>query len=259
MPVLLDVRGLTTVFDGPAGSLPAVDDVSFTVGTGETLGLVGESGSGKTVTALSLLRLVQPPGRIAAGRVLFEGRDLLTLGEEDLRQVRGVRVGFVFQEASAALNPVFTVGDQLAETLAVHGIAKGAAAREEAVELLDAVRISEPRRRAGDYPHQLSGGMRQRVLIAMAIACRPALVIADEPTASLDATVQAGILALLRDMRESFGLSLVLITHDLRIVATMADRIAVMQRGRLVEQGPAAQVTDSPAHPYTQALIAASL
>jgi ABC-type dipeptide/oligopeptide/nickel transport system ATPase component len=220
---------------------------------------VGESGSGKTITALSLLRLVQPPGRIAAGRVLFEGRDLLALREDDLRRVRGARIGFVFQEASAALNPVFTVGDQLAETLAVHGLASGKAARERAIELLDAVRIGDPRRRAGDYPHELSGGMRQRALIAMAVACRPALVIADEPTASLDATVQAGILALLAEMRESFGLSLLLITHDLRIVAGIADRVAVMQRGRLVEQGPVEQVMRSPSHPYTQALISATL
>jgi len=259
MAALLDVQRLTTVFEGRSASLVAVDDVSFTIGVGETLGLVGESGSGKTITALSLLRLVQPPARIAAGRVLFEGRDLLALREEDLRRVRGARVGLVFQETSAALNPVFTVGDQLAETLSVHGLASGKAARERAIELLDAVRITDPRRRAGDYPHQLSGGMRQRVLIAMAVACRPALVIADEPTASLDATVQAGILALLAEMRESFGLSLLLITHDLRIVAGIADRVAVMQRGRLVEQGPVGQVMRSPSHPYTQSLISATL
>jgi ABC-type dipeptide/oligopeptide/nickel transport system ATPase component len=259
MAALLDVQHLTTVFEGRSAPLVAVDDVGFAIGIGETLGLVGESGSGKTITALSLLRLVQPPGRIAAGRVLFEGRDLLALREDDLRRVRGARIGFVFQEASAALNPVFTVGDQLAETLAVHGLASGKAARERAIELLDAVRISDPRRRAGDYPHELSGGMRQRALIAMAVACRPALVIADEPTASLDATVQAGILALLAEMRESFGLSLLLITHDLRIVAGIADRVAVMQRGRLVEQGPVEQVMRSPSHPYTQALISATL
>jgi ABC-type dipeptide/oligopeptide/nickel transport system ATPase component len=259
MAALLDVQHLTTVFEGRSAPLVAVDDVGFAIGIGETLGLVGESGSGKTITALSLLRLVQPPGRIAAGRVLFEGRDLLALREDDLRRVRGARIGFVFQEASAALNPVFTVGDQLAETLAVHGLASGKAARERAIELLDAVRISDPRRRAGDYPHELSGGMRQRALIAMAVACRPALVIADEPTASLDATVQAGILALLAEMRESFGLSLLLITHDLRIVAGIADRVAVMQRGRLVEQGPVGQVMRSPSHPYTQALISATL
>jgi len=259
MAALLDVQHLTTVFEGRSAPLVAVDDVGFAIGIGETLGLVGESGSGKTITALSLLRLVQPPGRIAAGRVLFEGRDLLALREDDLRRVRGARIGFVFQEASAALNPVFTVGDQLAETLAVHGLASGKAARERAIELLDAVRISDPRRRAGDYPHELSGGMRQRALIAMAVACRPALVIADEPTASLDATVQAGILALLAEMRESFGLSLLLITHDLRIVAGIADRVAVMQRGRLVEEGPVGQVMRSPSHPYTQALISATL
>jgi len=255
----LDVQRLTTVFEGRAGSLVAVDDVSFTLGAGETLGLVGESGSGKTLTALSLLRLVQPPGRIAAGRVLFEGRDLLALGEEELRRVRGARIGLVFQEASAALNPVFTIGNQLAEVLAVHGLAAGKSARERAIELLDAVRIGDPRHRADDYPHQLSGGMRQRVLIAMAIACRPALVIADEPTASLDATVQAGILALLAEMRQAFGLSLLLITHDFRIIAGIADRVAVMQRGRLVEQGPVRDVVGNPSHPYTQALVSATL
>ena len=259
MAQLLDVRGLTTVFEGPGGQHVVVDDVSFTVGAGETLGLVGESGSGKTMTALSILRLVQPPGRVAAGLVLFEGRDLLTLGEEDLRRVRGARIGLVFQEASAALNPVFTVGDQLAETLAVHGLAKGPAARRRAVELLDAVRIREPHRRANDYPHQLSGGMRQRVLVAMAIACQPALVIADEPTSSLDATVQAGILALLAEMRQAFNLSLLLIAHDLRIVAAMADRVAVMKDGRLVEQGPVAEVIGRPSHPYTRTLIEATL
>jgi len=259
MSALLDVRHLTTVFDRHDGPVVAVDDASFTIGVGETLGLVGESGSGKTVTALSLLRLVQPPGRIAAGQVRFEGRDLMTLDERELQHVRGARIGLVFQEAAAALNPVFTVGDQLAETLAVHGLASGKAARERAVELLDAVKIREPRRRASDYPHQLSGGMRQRVLVAMAVACRPALVIADEPTASLDATVQAGILALLVEMRQAFKLSLLLITHDLRIVAGMADRVAVMQRGRVVEQGPAAQVIANPSDPYTQALVAATL
>jgi ABC-type dipeptide/oligopeptide/nickel transport system ATPase component len=259
MPALLDVQHLTAVIDGPGPPSPVVDDVSFTLAAGETLGLVGESGSGKTLTALSLLRLVQPPVRIAAGRVLFEGRDLLALSEDELRHVRGRRIGFVFQEAADALNPVFTVGDQLAEALTVHGLASGRAARERAVELLEAVRIRDPRARARDYPHQLSGGMRQRVLVAIAIACRPALVIADEPTASLDATVQAGILALLGEMRAAFDLSLLLITHDLRIVASMADRVAVMQRGRLVEHGPAADVVRAPAHPYTQALVAAAL
>lgn len=257
LPALLDVQRLTTVFEAPAGRMVAVDDVSFTLGAGETLGLVGESGSGKTVTALSLLRLVQPPGRIAAGRVGFEGRDLMTLPEEDLRAVRGARIGLVFQDASGALNPVLTVGDQIAETLAVHGLARGKAARTRAIELLDAVRIHDPARRADDYPHQLSGGMRQRVSIAMAIACRPALVVADEPTASLDTTVQAEILALLGEMRQAFGVSLLLITHDLRVVAGMADRVAVMQAGRIVEQGPVAQVIAHPSHPYTRSLIAA--
>ena len=236
---LLEVRGLTTEFGGGRRAVRVVDDVSFAIGRGEVLALAGESGSGKSVTALSILRLVPPEGRITAGSIRFEGRELLSLDERELRRVRGVRIGFVFQEPMTALNPVFTVGDQIAEALEVHGVAKGAAARARAVELLDAVRIPEPARRARDFPHQLSGGMRQRVLIAAAIACRPSLVIADEPTTALDATVQADILDLLGAMRKEFGLSLLLITHDLGIVARLADRAAVMYAGRIVEIGPA--------------------
>jgi oligopeptide/dipeptide ABC transporter ATP-binding protein len=253
---LLDVQHLTTVFDVAGRALRAVDDVSFEVSKGETLGLVGESGSGKSLTAYSILRLVQPPGRIASGRVLFQGRDLLALPEREMRKVRGAGIALIFQEPMTALNPVFTVGDQIAEAMLVHGLATRAEAKRRAVELLDAVRVAEPDRRVRDYPHQLSGGMRQRVLIAMALACRPSLVIADEPTTALDVTIQAQILDLLREMREAFDLSMLLISHDLGIIAGSADRIAVMYAGRLVEQGPVRDVFRSPAHPYTKALLA---
>jgi oligopeptide/dipeptide ABC transporter ATP-binding protein len=255
-PVLLDVRRLTTVFDVDGRALRAVDDVSFEVRAGETLGLVGESGSGKSVTAFSILRLVQPPGRIAAGEVRFKGRDLLTLPEREMRKVRGAGIALIFQEPMTALNPVFTVGDQIAEAMLVHGLATRAEARRRAVELLDAVRVPEPDRRVRDYPHQLSGGMRQRVLMAMALACRPSLVIADEPTTALDVTIQAQVLDLLREMRAAFNLSLLLITHDLGVIAGMADRVAVMYAGRLVEQGPVRDVFRAPAHPYSRALLA---
>jgi oligopeptide/dipeptide ABC transporter ATP-binding protein len=258
-PPLLEVRGLTTEFGGAhaaAGAVRAADGVSFDIGRGEILALAGESGSGKSVTALSILRLVPPPGRIVSGSVRFEGRDLLTLDEEELRRVRGARIGFVFQEPMTALNPAFTVGGQIAEALEVHGLARGAAARARAVELLDAVRIPDPARRAGDFPHQLSGGMRQRVLIAAAMACRPPLVIADEPTTALDATIQADILDLLLAMRQESGLSLLLITHDLGVVARVADRVAVMYAGRIVETGPARGALASPGHPYTRGLLA---
>ncbi|HSP91607.1 MAG TPA: ABC transporter ATP-binding protein, partial [Vicinamibacterales bacterium] len=215
---VLEVRGLTTEFgagrEGARLPVRAVDGVSFDIARGEILALAGESGSGKSVTALSIVRLVPPPGRTTAGSVRLEGLDLLALDQRELQRIRGVRIGFVFQEPMAALNPSFTVGDQVAEVLQVHGMATGAAARARAVELLDAVRIPEPAARARDFPHQLSGGMRQRVLIAAAVACRPALVIADEPTTALDATVQAEILDLLTSMRCEFGLSLLLITHD---------------------------------------------
>jgi len=259
-PPLLEVRGLTTEFvsqrTGVRRAVRAVDGVSFEIARGEILALAGESGSGKSVTALSILRLVPPPGRIVSGSIRFEGRDLLALDERDLRRVRGARIGFVFQEPMTALNPVFTVGDQIAEALEVHGVARGAAARARAVELLDTVRIPEPARRARDFPHQLSGGMRQRVLIAAAMACRPPLVMADEPTTALDATIQADILDLLVAMRREHGLSLLLITHDLGIVARVADRVAVMYAGRIVETGPAPGVLASPRHPYTRGLLA---
>ena len=254
---LLRVDHLRTVFvlrDGRESA--AVDDVSFAVGRGETLGLVGESGSGKTVTALSIIRLVLPPGRITHGRVELDGRSLLDLDEAEMRHVRGRRIGFIFQEPMAALDPVYTIGFQIAETLAVHDLARGEAAKKRAVELLDAVRIPDPVRRAAEYPHQLSGGLRQRAMIALALSAEPALVIADEPTTALDVTVQAEILDLLREMRRSFNLSLLLITHDLGVIAEMADRVAVMYCGRIVEQAAAADLLASPAHPYTRGLLA---
>jgi peptide/nickel transport system ATP-binding protein len=253
---LLSVEGLTTVFDTPSGSVPAVDDVSFDLLAGETLGLVGESGSGKSVTAFSIMRLVQPPGRISSGRLRFNGRDLLELSERDMRHVRGAEIALIFQEPMTALNPVFTIGDQIRETLLVHGRATRRDPHAEAIALLEAVRIPDAASRVRDYPHQLSGGMRQRVLIAMALACRPSLVIADEPTTALDVTIQAEILDLLREKKAALGLSLLLITHDLGVIAETADRVAVMYAGRIVETGLVRDVFHRPQHPYTRGLLA---
>jgi ABC-type dipeptide/oligopeptide/nickel transport system ATPase component len=250
---LLDVKNLTVTF----GSVTAVDNVSFQIAPGETLGVVGESGSGKSVTAFSILRLVQPPGRIAAGSIVFEGHDLLTLSERQMREIRGARISLIFQEPMTALNPVMRVGDQIAEALTVHGMASRTEARQRAAELLDAVRIPDAARRARDYPHQLSGGMRQRVMIAIALACRPPLIIADEPTTALDVTIQAQVLDLLRELKARFNLALLLITHDFGVVAEMADRVAVMYRGRIVEEGPVRQILRSPVNEYTQNLLEA--
>jgi len=250
---LLDVQHLSVSFGGPT---PAVDDVSFHVDAGETLGVVGESGSGKSVTAFSILRLLQPPGRVTGGTVRFEGRDLLTLNESEMRQVRGARISLIFQEPMTALNPVMRVGDQIAEALTVHGRSR-AEAQARAIELLDAVKIPDAARRVRDYPHQLSGGMRQRAMIAIALACHPPLVIADEPTTALDVTIQAQVLDLLRELKARFNLALLLITHDFGVIAEMADRVAVMYRGRLVEEGPVRQILRAPAHEYTRGLLAA--
>ena len=256
MEPLLKVENLTTVFDVGPTPVVAVNGVSFEIRTGETLGLVGESGSGKSVTAFSLIRLVQPPGRVAGGRVRFQGRDLLALPEADMRHVRGAGIGFAFQEPMAALNPVMRVGAHIAEALVVHGLASKADARARAIELLRAVRLADPEQRVDDYPHQLSGGMRQRVMMAIALACRPPLVIADEPTTALDVTVQAQVLDLLRDMKAQFDLSLLLITHDLGVIAETADRVAVMYAGRIVEQGTVRDIFRHPQHPYTRGLLA---
>ena len=253
VPDLLAVRDLSVAF----GDRTVVDRVSFHIAPGETLGLVGESGSGKSVTAFSILRLLQPPGRVTGGQAIFEGRDLLALTERDMRGVRGARISLIFQEPMTALNPVMRVGDHIAEALTVHGIASRAEARQRAVELLDAVHIPDASRRVRDYPHQLSGGMRQRVMIAIALACRPPLIIADEPTTALDVTIQAQVLELLRDLRARFNLSLLLITHDFGVIAEMADRVAVMFKGRLVEEGPVRQILRAPQHDYTRALLSA--
>jgi oligopeptide/dipeptide ABC transporter ATP-binding protein len=256
MDPLLSVQNLTTVFDVPGRPVVAVDNVSFEIRKGETLGLVGESGSGKSVTAFSILQLLPHPGRVSGGRVLFQGRDLLALPEPEVRKVRGAGIGLIFQEPMAALNPVMRVGAQIAESLIVHGLAGRKEARERAIELLRAVKITDPDKRVDDYPHQLSGGMRQRVMIAVALACRPPLVIADEPTTALDVTVQAQILELLREMKQKFDVALLLITHDLGVIAETADRVAVMYAGRIVEEGPVRDIFRKPLHPYTQGLLA---
>jgi oligopeptide/dipeptide ABC transporter ATP-binding protein len=253
---LLSVERLTTGFDIEGRFVPAVIDVSFTISAGETLCLVGESGSGKSLTGLSIMRLVQPPGRVAGGRVEFKGRDLLTLTEREIQRVRGAEIALIFQEPSAALNPVFTIGSQIEETLIVHRRATRRTARQKAIELLEAVSVPEPAKRVRDYPHQLSGGLRQRALIAMALACEPALLIADEPTTALDVTIQAQVLDLLRALKQRLGLAVLLITHDLGIVAEMADRVAVMYAGRVVEQALVNDLFANPKHPYTQGLIA---
>ena len=257
LDALLRVTDLTTVFDTDHGPVTVVDRVSFDIQPGETLGLVGESGSGKSLTALSILRLVQPPGRIAGGSVHFKGRDLAAASEREMRAIRGAQIALVFQEPSAALNPVFTIGDQIAEAIVVHQRLGAREARDRAVELLKSVRIPNPESQITSYAHQLSGGMRQRVMIALALACRPSLVIADEPTTALDVTIQAEILDLLREMKAALRLSLLLITHDLGVVAQTADRVAVMHRGRIVETGPVRAIFHSPSHAYTRALLAA--
>ena len=251
---LLDVQHLSVTFGGPT---PAVDDVSFQIAAGETLGLVGESGSGKSVTAFSILRLLQAPGRVIGGRVIFEGRDLLALSEGEMREVRGAAISLIFQEPMTALNPVMRVGDQVAEALLVHGKATRTEARDRAIELLDAVKIPDAARRIRDYPHQLSGGMRQRVMIAIALACRPPLVIADEPTTALDVTIQAQVLELLRELKARYNLAILLITHDFGVIAEMADRVAVMFKGKLVEEGAVRDVLRNPRDEYTRNLLAA--
>jgi oligopeptide/dipeptide ABC transporter ATP-binding protein len=253
---LLEVDRLTTAFPIEGRLVNAVSGVSFTLEAGETLALVGESGCGKSVTALSILRLVDRPGRITGGVVRLEGRNLLALDERDMRAIRGREIGLVLQEPMTALNPVYPVGSQIAEALEVHGLARGRAARARAIELLDAVRVPDPQHRVDDYPHQLSGGLRQRVLIAAALACRPKLLIADEPTTALDVTIQSQILDLLRDLKARFGLALLLITHDLGVVAQQADRVAVMYAGRIVEAAPVRPLFRDPKHPYTRGLLA---
>ena len=256
MEALLEVSNLRTWFESPGGAIRAVDGVDFTLGAGRTLGIVGESGSGKSVTALSIMRLVEPPGRIQEGSsIVFEGRELTTLPERRLENIRGAEISMVFQEPMTSLNPVYTVGEQIAESVRIHRGAKGRAARERALEMLELVGIPEAARRLDDYPHQLSGGMRQRVMIGMALACDPKLIIADEPTTALDVTIQAQILELLAEVRQRLGMAILLITHDLGVVAEMCDDVVVMYAGRVVEGGPVADVFTTPQHPYTEALL----
>ncbi len=252
---LLELRDLRTYFPTPTGFAQAVDGVDLVVQAGETVALVGESGCGKTATALSILDLVPPPGEVRTGEVLFRGQDLRKLAPEDLRHLRGNAIGMVFQEPMTSLNPVFTVGEQIAETVRLHRGLDKRAAREAAFEMLEIVGIPSPRERLDVYPHELSGGMRQRVVIAIAMCCDPALLIADEPTTALDVTVQAQILELFRRLQTRSGMGMLLITHDLAIVAEFADRVCVMYAGRIVEEAPVRELFQNPKHPYTIGLL----
>jgi peptide/nickel transport system ATP-binding protein len=255
--LILDVKNLKTVFFTPSGLFKAVDDVSFHVRRGETLAIVGESGCGKSVSALSIMRLVpNPPGKIVGGTVTLEGKDLLALDEEQMRSIRGNRMSMIFQEPMTSLNPVIRIGDQITEAVRLHQNKTAKEAWARAVEMLRLVRIPEPERRAREYPHQLSGGMRQRAMIAMALACRPALLIADEPTTALDVTIQAQILALIVDLQKELGTGLILITHDLGVVAQTAQRVIVMYAGKKVEEAGVDDLFADPRHPYTRGLMA---
>ena len=256
MAPVLEVSGLSTVFHTRRGLVRAVQDVSFTVNAGETLAIVGESGCGKTITALSLMRLVpMPPGEIAAGSVKVDGTDLLKLSDNEMREMRGSKIAMIFQEPMTALNPLLTVGNQIEEMVVLHDKCSREVARKRAVEMLHHVRIPEPDRRAREYPHQLSGGMRQRAMIAMALACRPKVLVADEPTTALDVTIQAQILDLIGDLQREFGTAVVLITHDLGVVAETAKRVVVMYAGRKVEEAPVEEIFARPYHPYMQGLM----
>src|SRR6202011_3372916 len=253
---VLDVKGLQTVFFTNSGLFRAVDDVSFSVRRGETLAIVGESGCGKSVTALSIMRLVpDPPGRIVGGSIAFEGTDLLGLSEAEMRAIRGNRISMIFQEPMTSLNPVMTIGQQITEAVRLHRTVSPKEAWKQAIEMLRLARIPGPEHRALEYPHQLSGGMRQRAMIAMALACRPALLIADEPTTALDVTIQAQILALILDLQKQLGMGLILITHDLGVVAQTAQRVIVMYAGRKIEEADVEALFAHPKHPYTRGLM----
>jgi peptide/nickel transport system ATP-binding protein len=252
---LLRVEGLTTHFRTRAGLARAVDGVSFAIEPGQIMGLVGESGCGKSVTALSIMRLIEHPGEIAAGSIVFEGTDLVKLEKEEMRAIRGADIAMIFQEPMTSLNPVHTVGSQIAEAISVHLKLPHRAAAEQAIEMLNLVGIPSPERRVHEYPHQLSGGMRQRVMIAMALSCKPKLLIADEPTTALDVTIQAQILDLLHDLQSQFKMSVLLITHDLGVVAEMCQEVAVMYAGQIVEQADVRRLFRSPQMPYTEALL----
>jgi oligopeptide/dipeptide ABC transporter ATP-binding protein len=256
MTELLRVENLRTWFDTDGGRIRAVDGVDFTIEAGRTLGVVGESGSGKSVTALSVMGLVDAPGKVdESSRILFDGRDLTRLRERELEQLRGKEISMIFQEPMTSLNPVYDIGEQIAESLRQHEGMRKRAAQARALEMLELVGIPEARRRISDYPHQLSGGMRQRVMIAIALACNPKLLIADEPTTALDVTIQAQILELMAELRDRLGMAILLITHDLGVVAEMCDDVVVMYAGRVVERGPVDAVFTSPQHPYTEALL----
>ncbi len=253
---LLEIRGLKTHFDTDDGIVRAVDGVDLTIDRGETLGVVGESGCGKTVTAMTVLKLIQmPPGRIAAGSILWQGRDLVPLGANEMRQIRSKEIAIIFQEPMTSLNPVYTVGDQIAEVIRLHEGMNRRDAMDRTVEMLRLVNIPTPERRVRDYPHQFSGGMRQRVMIAMALSCNPKLLIADEPTTALDVTIQAQILDLLTEMKSRFGMAIMLITHAMGVVAETTQRVVVMYAGRVVEEASVERLFAQPLHPYTQGLI----
>ena len=248
---LLEIDNLSVSFTTDSGVARAIDDVSFSIGAGETLGVVGESGCGKTVTALSIMRLIQTPGRIDTGRILFRGKDLLSLPEKEMRKIRGNEVSMVFQEPMTSLNPVFTCGYQVAEAVLLHQKVGKKEARERTIEMLGLVKIPDPERVSKSYPHQLSGGMRQRVMIAMALSCNPSLLIADEPTTALDVTIQAQILELLQSLQEKMNMAILIITHDLGVIAEMAKRVVVMYAGQVVEQGSVIEIFRDARHPYT--------
>jgi peptide/nickel transport system ATP-binding protein len=253
---LLQVSGLSTHFTLPAGTLKVVDDIDLSIAESETLAIVGESGCGKSMTALSIMRLVPSPGAIVSGEILFEGRNLLTVSDSQMQKIRGNRISIIFQEPMTSLNPVFRIGDQIAEGLLLHRKISKHEAREITVEMLNRVGIPSPSSRYNDYPHQLSGGMRQRVMIAMALSCEPRLLIADEPTTALDVTIQAQILEIIDELKHEYGMGLLLITHDLGVVAERSHRTAIMYAGKIVETGPTDRVLGCPLHPYTEGLLA---
>ena len=256
MDTIIEVRDLSVGFYTPTGLLPAVDGVSFALQAGETLGIVGESGSGKSVTSLNIMRLLAtPPGKILGGEVLFEGKNLLTATEREMQKIRGSQISMIFQEPMTSLNPVFQVGHQIAESVRIHQKLPRAAAMEKAIEMLELVGVPDPEKRVKEYPHQMSGGMRQRVMIAIALSCNPKLLIADEPTTALDVTIQAQILELMRDLRKKIGMTTILITHDLGVVANMVDRVMVMYAGRVMEIAPVKDLFEHPQHPYTEGLL----
>lgn len=253
--MLLDVKNLTTEFNMKRGTVRAVNDVSFSIAEGEILAVVGESGSGKSVTSLSIMGLLQPPGHVAGGRILFKGEDLLEKSTTEMQKIRGDQISMIFQEPMTSLNPVYRIGNQITESIITHMKLSQKEAWERAVHMLDIVGIPSPQKRAADYPHQMSGGMRQRVMIAMALSCRPELLIADEPTTALDVTIQAQILDLLYQMREKFHMAVMLITHDLGVVCEAADRVVIMYCGQIVESADVKSLFANPMHPYTLGLL----